>query len=372
MIASEVTQAAQQNTLGTILQTLYSLAFVIYLVYAQRIQTMTMLRQVEIAMNKVKAVSIKGRDTAIEAINEIGKPERDPTPQVDRFMEYFLIEPINMDPAGVVEKLGKILDVREFTFEKEVQKMAPNATEAEQHNIENLLEVALTLNSIYKVIRHYYLLGKKTMNIYTIMQVQMVLPQIEELVAAYTPALQAFREGIPIGDSVGPIVAAKLMHGCETKEIAKGMVMGEASYMGRRLLVTKALGPGGNVGKPGDAIINMLNENEGKVTMLITVDAAGKLEGEEAGEVAEGVGAAIGGPGVEKYKIEKAAIEHGVPMYAVAIKQGMEHVVAPLTEPLFNATDSALESVKKLITDYSVEGDTVIIAGIGNTIGVAQ
>ncbi|MCJ7731843.1 DUF1512 domain-containing protein, partial [Candidatus Bathyarchaeota archaeon] len=216
MIASEVTQAAQQNTLGTILQTLYSLAFVIYLVYAQRIQTMTMLRQVEIAMNKVKAVSIKGRDTAIEAINEIGKPERDPTPQVDRFMEYFLIEPINMDPAGVVEKLGKILDVREFTFEKEVQKMAPNATEAEQHNIENLLEVALTLNSIYKVIRHYYLLGKKTMNIYTIMQVQMVLPQIEELVAAYTPALQAFREGIPIGDSVGPIVAAKLMHGCET------------------------------------------------------------------------------------------------------------------------------------------------------------
>lgn len=138
------------------------------------------------------------------------------------------------------------------------------------------------------------------------------------------------------------------------------------------MLVTKALGPGGNVGKPGDAIINMLNENEGKVTMLITVDAAGKLEGEEAGEVAEGVGAAIGGPGVEKYKIEKAAIEHGVPMYAVAIKQGMEHVVAPLTEPLFNATDSALESVKKLITDYSVEGDTVIIAGIGNTIGVAQ
>ncbi len=372
MIASEVSQAVQQNTLGTILQTLYSLVFIIYLFYAQRIQTMIMLRQVETTMKKVKAISMKSRATAIEAIKEIGKPERDPTPQVDRFMNHFMIEPVNMDPAGVVDKLGKILDVGEFTFEREVQKMAPNATEAEQHNIENLLEVSLSLNSIYKIIRHYYLLGKKTMNIYAIMQIQMILPQLEELVAAYTPALQAFSEGTPIGDSVGPIVAAKLMHGSEVKLVAKDMVMGEVTYMGRRLLVTKALGPGGNVGKPGDAINNLLNENMGKVSMLITIDAAGKLEGEEAGELAEGVGAAIGGLGVEKYKIEKVAFEHGVPMHAVVIKQGMEHVVSPLTEPLFNATDKALESVKKLITDYSVEGDTVIVAGIGNTIGVAQ
>jgi len=320
----------------------------------------------------LKTVSLRGRDTAIEAIKEIGRPERDPTPTVDRFMNHFMIEPINMDPAGVVEKLGNILDVREFTFKKEVQMMAPNATEAEQYNIENLLEVSLSLNSIYKVVRHYYLLGKKTMNIYTVMQIQMILPQIEELIEAYTPALQAFRDGVPIGDSVGALVAAKLMHGCEIEEIAKGTVMGEVSYEGRRLLVTKALGPGGNVGKPGDAITRMLDDNKGKVKMLITVDAAGKLEGEETGGVAEGVGAAIGGPGVEKYKIEKAAVEHGVPMYAVAIKQGMEHVVAPLVEPLFDATDRAVESVRKLILDYSVEGDTVIVAGIGNTVGVAQ
>jgi len=372
MIATEVSQAAQQNTLGTILQALYSLVFIIYLIYAQRIQTITMLRQVETVMNKVKAVSLRGRDAAIEAIKEIGKPERDPTPQVDRFVNHFMIEPMNMDPAGVVGKLGKILDVREFTFEKEVQMMAPHATEAEQHNIENLLEVSLSLHSLYKVIRHYYLLGKKTMNIYIIMQVQMILPQIEELIKAYTPALQAFKDGTPIGDGVGALVAAKLMHGSYIKEVAKEMVMGEVTYEGRRILVTKAQGPGGNVGKPGDAITKILNENKGKVTMLITVDAAGKLEGEEVGAVAEGVGAAIGGPGVEKYKIEKAAIEHGVPMYAVAIKLGMEHVVAPLIDPLFMATDKALDSVKKLILDYSVEGDTVIVAGIGNTVGVAQ
>ncbi|MCK4583697.1 DUF1512 family protein, partial [Candidatus Bathyarchaeota archaeon] len=60
------------------------------------------------------------------------------------------------------------------------------------------------------------------------------------------------------------------------------------------------------------------------------------------------------------------------PMYAVAIKQGIEHVVAPLVEPLFEATDKAVSSVKGLILDYSKEGDTVLVAGIGNTVGVAQ
>ena len=37
--------------------------------------------------------------------------------------------------------------------------------------------------------------------------------------------------------------------------------------------------------------------------MIITIDAALKLEGEDTGEVAEGIGAAIGGPGIERYKI---------------------------------------------------------------------
>jgi hypothetical protein len=59
-------------------------------------------------------------------------------------------------------------------------------------------------------------------------------------------------------------------------------------------------------------------------------------------------------------------------MHAVAIKQGMEHVVAPLVEPLFDATDKALESVKRIIMDYTEPGDVVVVAGIGNTIGVGQ
>jgi hypothetical protein len=372
MITSIGQLLSQDSEIGMILQTLFSFAFIIYLFYAQRIQAMTMLRQIETTLRKVKGLRDKGKKVAIESIREIGKPEQDPTPQVERFMEHFMIPPVDMDPAGVVGKLGTILNVREFTFEKEVAVMAPNASESERNNLENLLEAGLALNVFYKVIRHFYLLGKKTLNIYIIMQIHMILPLILQQIEAYSAALQAFQDGIPIGDSVGPIVAAKLMNGSEIREVAKEMVAGEIEFEKRRVIVTKAKGPGGSVGKPGDAITNLLEENKGKVAMLITVDAAGKLEGEQVGEIAEGVGAAIGGPGVEKYKIEKAAIENNVPLHAVAIKQGMEHVVAPLVEPLFEATEKAVASVKSLILDYSKEGDTVIVAGIGNTVGVGQ
>lgn len=362
----------QESDLGVIIQTVFSFAFIIYLFYAQRIQGMTMLRQIETSLRKIKGLRDKGRETAIEAIKHYGKPEKDPTAQVERFMDHFMIPPVDMDPSGVVQKLGTIINVREFTWQQEVDRMAPEATLSQRHNLENLLEASLVLNVFYKIIRHFYLMGKKTMNIYIIMQIHMILPQLIQQIEAYSSALQAFKDGIPVGDSVGPIVAGKLINGAPTREVAKEMVAGEITYEGRRVIVTKALGPGGNVGKPGDAIENLIKEENGKVKMLITVDAAGKLEGEDVGEIAEGVGAAIGGYGVEKYKIEKAAIDHGVPLYAVAIKQGIEHVVAPLVEELMEATDNAVSSVKGLILDYSEQGDTVIVAGIGNTVGVAQ
>jgi hypothetical protein len=164
------------------------------------------------------------------------------------------------------------------------------------------------------------------------------------------------------------------MHGHKWSEIAKEMVVAEVPYNGRTLIITKAKGPGGSVGKPGDAIENILNSRKGrkKVDAVIMVDAAGKLEGEPTGGIAEGVGAAIGGIGVEKHKIEEAIKKHNIPLYAIAIKQDITHVVAPLVKELYTACDTAVETVKRIVDHRTKEGDTVLVAGIGNTVGVAQ
>jgi len=363
-----------QSDIGMILQTLFSLSFIIYLFYAQRIQAMSMLRQVEGTLRKVKEIRDEGRRVSVETVKEVGKPEGDPSSDVDRFLEHFLIPPVSLDPAGIIGKLGQLLNVRENTFKAEVRAMAPEASDSEVDNLENLLEASLALNIYYKVIRHYYLLGKKTMNIYVIMQIHMILPMIVREIEAYSAALQAFKNGMPIGDGVGALVAAKMMHGHEWTEVAKEMVAAEVPYNGRTLIVTKAKGPGGSVGKPGDAVDNILNMRKGKdeVKAVIMVDAAGKLEGEPTGSIAEGIGAAIGGIGVEKYKIEEAVKAKGIPLYAVVIKQDITHVVAPMVEELYTACDAAVEVIKRMIEEKTEEGDTVLVAGIGNTVGVAQ
>ena len=365
---------SQQNPtdLNTILQTLFSFAFIVYLFYAQKIQALQMLRQVEVTVRKVKVIKDEAKNETIKTINEIGKPSTDIATRVERIMDSFDIPLESLDPAGIVDKMDHYQKTNKHMYDHEVKALAPSATEAERNNIENLIEVSQALNMFYKILRHYYLLGKKTMNIYVIMQVQMILPQVIQMVEAYSAGIQAFKDGIPIGDSVGPIVAAKLMRGYEAKLTADEWVQAEVPYEGRMLLVMKAQGPGGSVGNPDEGLIKAIEERQGAVKMIITIDAAGKLEGEPVGAVREGVGAAIGGSGKEKYKMEEISVKYKIPMHAVAIMQGMEHVVAPLVETLFDATDKAVESVKMIVLNYSEPGDTVVVMGIGNTIGVGQ
>jgi len=366
-----------QNQLGGdplswILNVLFYVVFIAFIFYGQRIQLYVMIREVEGSLYKLKYMKEEGRKVAIETIKEIGKAQTDPTGGVDRFLEYFTIGPQNLDPAGVVWKLEHILDVRDVRFKDEVKLMAPAADETQTNNLENTLEAASALNFIYKVIRHYYLLGKKTLSLYIIMQIQMILPLIMKEAEAYASALKAFSFGQPIGDGAGALVAGRLMHGYETKKISKDCVVATVPVEGRTAYVIKAEGPGGNVGKPGDAIEQVINENKGKISTIIMIDAAAKLEGEEVGEVAEGVGAAIGGPGVDQFKIEESILKYHIPINAVIIKEDIGDAVSPMRKEIIDSIDKALERVKQVMLERTKEGDKVIIAGIGNTIGIGQ
>jgi hypothetical protein len=136
--------------------------------------------------------------------------------------------------------------------------------------------------------------------------------------------------------------------------------------------VIKAEGPGGNVGKPGDAIKEVIDENDGKIASVVMIDAALKLEGEELGEVAEGVGAAIGGPGVDQFKIEESLVKYHIPINAIIIKEDIGDAVSPMRKEVFDSMDKVIERIKHVVLDRTKEGDKVIIAGIGNTIGIGQ
>jgi hypothetical protein len=102
------------------------------------------------------------------------------------------------------------------------------------------------------------------------------------------------------------------------------------------------------------------------------IDAGLKLEGEIVGEVVEGIGAAIGGPGVDQFKIEEAVVKHKIPLNAVVVKEDIGDAVSPMRKEIADSVDKVIDRVKTVILERTKEGDKLIIVGVGNTIGIGQ
>lgn len=361
----------QSSIPSLILQVVFFLFIILYFFYGQKIQIAIWVRDIERAVRRLRVMKDHAREVAIKSTKELGKPKDDPTTRVDQFLERFFIQPVNMDPAGIVSKFDHLLDVRDNSFKDEVKRIAPEAEDATLNNLENLMEASLDLNFMYRVVKHYLLYGRRTQAYIIIAQLHMMLPMIMEVADAYDGAVQAFAQGQPIGDGAGPLLANRLVRGRERRKLEKDMHVAETTLEGRRVFVLKAEGPGGNVGKPGDALRSLIDSLEGKVNSIIMVDAALKLEGENTGDISEGVGAAIGGIGTERFKIEEIAVKHKIPMLAVIIKMSLKEAIAPMKREIYDGVEKAIERVKRVIKENTKEGDTIIIAGIGNTIGIA-
>ena len=355
---------------STILNVVYFAVFFVFMFFSQRIQTILMTREISRALVKLKRMRDEAKEATVSAITEVGKPEKDPKPRLETLLQFFAIQPESMDPAGVIQRLDHILDTADARIKDEVKAIAPHADENQVQNLQNLVEAAQALNTMYRVVRHYYLLGKKERTLYSTMQIQMQLPMIMEEAEAYVSSVDAFRQGKPIGDGIGALTASRLMADNTKSEVAKEMIAVETKIDGRRILVTKARGPGGVVGKPGDAVGNLIEANSGKVSLVVMIDAGLKLEGEDSGDIAEGIGAAIGGIGVDKYKIEEVATKYNIPVYAIVVKESLKEVLAPMTETVSQAADGVISRFRSIIQERTKEGDNIIVVGVGNTIGI--
>ncbi|MCL7388101.1 MAG: DUF1512 family protein [Thaumarchaeota archaeon] len=361
--------------LGTIVWLIWLAFIMLFLFYptmSQKIQLGYMLRDLERKLARLKLVKDEVRDRTIDAIKRIGKPEKDPTQDIDRLMEFFVIAPESMDPYGIVYKLEHILETGESKFEEEVRKLSPAAEEYKVKTLANLVEVARTTNYLYRIVRHYYLLGKRTANIYLILQLQMLMPQLMEITEALRLASYAFAYGQPIGDGIGVLAVAKLAYGKEKAryEIAKDTTVSEIEFENRRVLIVRATGPGGTVGRPGEGVKKLIEREGDNVKLIITIDAGLRLEGDESGKMVEGVGVAIGGPGIDKYKIEEIAKERQIPLYAFVIYESIVEAITPMREAIAKAADTVVEKVKSVLLEKVPAGSTAIVAGIGNTVGI--
>jgi len=344
-----------------------------FMMYGQKFQSKVILGEVSKSLGKLKTMKDGARIEAIDYVKSTFKSSsHEPAKGVDRFLEYFTIMPVDLDPTGIVNKLDHIMRTRDERLRAEVRKLCGAASDQDVTKMENILEAATALNLIYKVVRHFYLMGKRTTSMFVLVQLQMVMPLLIEEAEALQRAIGAFKKGQPIGDGIGPMIVGRMMLGKELKPAARETVYSEDEYKGRKIFLLKAEGPAGTVGRPGEAINRLVGDLGIKLDAIIMLDAALKLEGEKTGSVAEGIGAAIGGIGVEKYQIEDVATRFNIPLYAVIVKQSIQDAITIMRKEIADSVEMVLNAAYSVIEDKTFEGQSVMIIGVGNTLGIGQ
>ncbi|MCK5240317.1 MAG: DUF1512 family protein, partial [Candidatus Thorarchaeota archaeon] len=112
----------QTDLLGTIIQLAFFVFIVVFSLYGAKFQMWQWLKQIETGMLELKRMAIESRQTSIETFKKFGKDEEDVATGLDRWLDYFTIMPVDLDPAGVLRRLDHLLDERrdrfqEFVFE---------------------------------------------------------------------------------------------------------------------------------------------------------------------------------------------------------------------------------------------------------------
>ena len=259
-------QIGGTNEYSWIINIAFFAFIMLFSLYGAKFQMWQWLKQIEMGLVEIKKMFVESRQTSINTFKEYGKSEEEVEKELDRFMDFFTIMPVDLDPAGILIRLDHLLDERRDRFQEFVEDLAPDSDSSTNQNLENTLEVTQVLGLIYRVVRHFYILGKKTGSQIMIMQIQMQMPDLLRLSKAYFDAIGAFAEGKPIGDGVGPLVVTKFAreYGATSEnynhEISKEVGYYKVETEGRTVYALRATGPGGTVGKPGFGVKKLVED----------------------------------------------------------------------------------------------------------------
>ena len=285
--------------------------------------------------------------------------------KIEDFNDFFVVEPSSLDPYGIVKKIDQTIRAMENRFTEFVDEIASGKSYDEKQEINYGLRASMGLRQLSKIVRHYVEMAKKFKNLQIAMILQMQMPIIEKIAEGELKGTEAFINNWPIGDSIGPLVAASLID--KSNEVAEDVVMGTTEIEDRKCFVLKAKG-GPHLGRVDEAIQSIMKKN--KIARIITIDAAQQLEGEKSGSVAEGVGFAMGGWG-QREMIENMLIPRKMDIDSIVVKVGMFEAIMPMKKDVFNSLEKTQALVKKSVKRVK-KGQKVIIIGVGNSSGVGD
>ena len=351
---------------------LWFLMFFVFIFFYPRMMIYQVVTRIEKDIADLEKIAQKGERRILKKISK--KPTRELRQKVRDFMEFFIGVPVDMDPYGIVEKVHMVIkhaEERELGF---VGEIAPNLSKEERKDVAAAIQHNAGIYQIVKIIRHYLELIKKYKILQLAMIIQMQIPLIKKIADALEKSVDAFVDNAPIGDGIGPMAIASMI-----PSKAKVVEMEEEQFVysvqkieGKTVILSKALGPGTTIGYPGKFVQRISKKY--KIDRIITVDAAGALEGEKNGMVMEGVGVGKRGNEVIAYhgfQIEEVALKKGIPVDSIGIKEVSETAIYPMIEDVYKSLPKVQAKIKEIIRK-GPKKETILVIGFGNTSGIGN
>ncbi|OGI14390.1 hypothetical protein A3K63_02010 [Candidatus Micrarchaeota archaeon RBG_16_49_10] len=336
--------------------------FIVFMLFYSRIMVTQIMFKLEKSTVMMEGMANGAQKMVLKTLKK--KPDEKTSKTIRRFMEMFVIPPVDLDPYGIVKKFEHLMDLEKDRFKYFVNQVSPEMNEEEKANLMMGFSGAIALYTLAKILRHYVELIKKTKSYNLALIIQMELPLIERYAKAYYSGTEALANGWAIGDSIGPYVAASFIGSDKIQVADEETVICRKTHKGRDFIVLKAKGPGGRTGNEG-RVLDALAKKE-KIAAIITMDAAAKLEGEKTGSVAEGIGIAMGGIGVERSYIENVAVSRKLPMDNIIVKMGAEEAIMPMRSEIIDAAPKVFELLDEII-ERQPKGGKIVLIGVGNT-----
>ena len=353
-----------------IMTLIWILPIIIFVFYGQRIQLIITSGDIKKKLARLDELRNDSRDELLDYIKKNLTSTDKTVKKLDTFLDYFTIMPVDIDPNGIVPKIHHLVRSREDTTRKQIRSLFSEIGTMDLSKVQNILEIVTTLQLLQKVVRHLFLTAKKQNNYPMILPLQMILPFIMEQAEALKDAVPAFKQGQPIGDGIGPLVVGEMMLNTEKQKAEFETVYSESEFEGRKLILLKAEGPYATVGRPGEATESLVEKY--KPDIIVMIDAALKFEGEDSGTVAQGFGAAIGGVGTDRFKIEEVATKLTIPVFSIVVKQSVNDAITLMKKEIAVQAENVKRQVHEMIIDNTESGQTALVIGVGNTLGVSQ
>ena len=121
-----------------IMMLIWIVPIIIFVFYGQRIQLQITSGELKKGIKKLEEYKIESRNELIDYIKKNMNPKDDPTKKIDRFLDYFTIMPVNMDPNGIVAKVRHIVRAREDYSREHVKSLSPETSNLELTKIQTL------------------------------------------------------------------------------------------------------------------------------------------------------------------------------------------------------------------------------------------